>query len=293
MLLSMTGHGDATGQSESLSISVEVRSVNNRHLKVSFRAPDAFLALESQVEKVVRQRVSRGSLYINMHVQRLDDQPLNRLHDDVLRSYWEHLTELGRELAAKPADNLGQLLDLPGVVDAGASKQLEESDWPLVEQVLGAALDKLQTFRNQEGSAMVRDLRELFAGIEAHVVQIADRAPNVVRDYRERIRQRLTDLTADVDIQWTDSDLIRELSLFADRCDITEEITRLRSHLGQFESWLQVNESAGRKLDFLCQELFREINTIGSKANDITLSHHVVEVKAIIEKIREIVQNVE
>ncbi len=294
MLLSMTGHGDAMGQNDSLSITVEVRSVNNRHLKVSFRAPDAFLALESQVEKVVRQHVSRGSLYLSMHVRRLDDQPVNRLHDDVLRSYWEHLSQLGRELSAKPADNLGQLLDLPGVVDEGSRKDLEESDWPLVEQVLVGALVRLQEFRQQEGANMVQDLQELIGQVEADVVEITARSPVVVVEYRDRIRQRLADLTKDnPEVNWNESDLIRELSLFADRCDITEEITRLRSHLQQFRKLLTVEESTGRKLDFLCQELFREINTIGSKANDVTLSHHVVDVKAAIEKIREIEQNVE
>ena len=186
------------------------------------------------------------------------------------------------------------MLDLPGVVDEGNRKDLQESDWPLVEQVLVGALERLQQFRQQEGANMVQDLQELIGQVEARVVEITARSPVVVVEYRDRIRQRLADLTKDnPEVNWNESDLIRELSLFADRCDITEEITRLRSHLQQFRKLLTAEESTGRKLDFLCQELFREINTIGSKANDVTLSHYVVDVKAVIEKIREIVQNVE
>ena len=293
MLLSMTGHGDATGQNDSLSVTIEIRSVNNRHLKVSFRSPESFLALESQVEKTIRQRVDRGSLYVSLHVRRLDQQQLNQLHEEVLTAYWHHLSKLAVKLGTTPAQSLAQLLTLPGVVDEGDKRILAEEDWPLVESVLNAALDKLQQFREQEGAHMVAELKGLGSQIEHHVTEISQRSPQVVVEYRERLKNRLTDLMKDSDVNWNDTDLLREMSLFADRCDITEELSRLRSHLQQLGNLLSVRESTGRKLDFLCQELFREINTIGSKANDVTVSHLVLNVKAIIEKIREIVQNVE
>ncbi|MCA8994901.1 MAG: YicC family protein [Planctomycetaceae bacterium] len=293
MLLSMTGHGDACGQNDLISVSIEIRSVNNRHLKVSFRCPDAFLALESQVEKVIRTRVNRGSMNVSLYVQRLDKKQLNQLQTDVLEGYWEQLRSVGSRIGMTPADNLAQLLSLPGVVNEGSAKLLQEHDWPLVESVLNEAVERLQEFRAQEGANMVAELRELGGQIEQFVDDIQTRAPSVVSEYRERLKTRLADLTRGSDIQWDDKDLLREMSLFADRCDITEELSRLRSHLKQYDGLLVSEASSGRKLDFLCQEFFREVNTIGSKANDAAVSHLVLEAKAVIEKIREIVQNVE
>lgn len=293
MLLSMTGHGDASGQNERLAVSAEIRSVNNRHLKLSFRCPDSFLAFESQVEKVVRAKLSRGTITVSLHVRRLDDAATHDLDLDVIQGYWRQLQVLSRQLGTVPPQDLSTLLALPGVVDDGDRKSVMEEDWPLFEKTITTALEKLEQFRASEGAAMAQELDGICQSIVGDVDAVATRAPQVVAQYRDRVRDRINDLLTGSEIQVHDGDLLREVSVFADRCDITEELMRLRSHLDQFRALLKVRESTGRKLEFLCQEMFREINTVGSKANDVSIAHHVVDVKAAIEKIREIVQNVE
>lgn len=293
MLLSMTGHGDASGQNERLVVTAEIRSVNNRHLKLSVRCPDAFLAFEALVERIVRQHVTRGTVSVSLHVRRLDGHEVHRLDVAALQGYWRQLEQVSRQFGTALPHDLAPLLALPGIVEDGEQKTVEESDWPLFEGVIVKALGKLQEFRKLEGGAMAQELDGLCGTVGNDVDAIATRAPQVVAEYRDRLRDRINDLLGGSEIQIHDGDLLREISVFADRCDITEELMRLRSHLDQFRALLKVRESTGRKLEFLCQEMFREINTVGSKANDVTVAHHVVDVKAAIEKMREIVQNVE
>lgn len=293
MLLSMTGHGDASGQNERLAVTVEVRSVNNRHLKVTVRCPDAFLALEANIDRVVREVISRGTLTVHLHIRQLNKLSSYHLNSAVAKQYFEQMREITGELGLSAPLDLNSLLALPGVVDDGQSRSVEESDWPLLEEVLVTAVENLQNFRRQEGAAMAAELIQLAGQIEEHAGHIAERAPQVVAEYREKIKTRLNDILSSNNIQIEEKDLIREVSIFADRCDITEELTRLRSHLKQYASLLNSEGSNGRKLEFLGQELFREINTTGSKANDVEIAHRVVEMKACIEKMREIILNVE
>lgn len=293
MLLSMTGHGEAAGQNERVGVTVEVRSVNNRHLKVSVRCPDAFLALESNIERVVREVVTRGTLNVLLNVRHLTEVSAHRLNEAVLGQYWHQLRAIAKELDAAVPTDLGGLLGLPGIVDEGNDRSLEESDWPLVETVLAEAMERLQEFRHAEGRVMAEELLSLADVIEENAAEIAKRAPIVVAEYRERLKIRVNEVLKENAVQVGDNDLIRETSLFADRCDITEELTRLRSHLQQYRSLVAADHSNGRKLEFLGQELFREVNTVGSKANDVEISHRVVEMKAAVEKMREIIQNIE
>lgn len=289
----MTGHGDASGQNERLSVTVEVRSVNNRHLKVTVRCPDAFLALEANIDRVVREVISRGTLTVHLHIRQLNELSSYHLNSTVAKQYFQQIQDLSGELGIAPPVNLQALLALPGVVDDGNSRSVEESDWPLLEEVLVTALENLQNFRRQEGNAMAAELSLLAKQIEDQASHIAERAPLVIAEYREKIKTRLNDILSSNGVKVEDKDLIREMSIYADRCDITEELTRLRSHLKQYRTLLETEGSSGRKLEFLGQELFREINTTGSKANDVEIAHRVVEMKAAIEKMREIILNVE
>lgn len=293
MLLSMTGHGDAAGENERISVAVEVRSVNNRHLKVTVRCPDAFASLESQVERVVRQRISRGTLNIQIRVRPLDERRAAQIDRAAVRQYWTQLLSLAEELSVAPPSEVTPLLALPGIIEDDYEKSVDTGDWPLIEQVLEQSLASLDTFRRTEGESMATELASLSTTIQSELDAVSQRAPLVVVDYRERLKSRVNDLLQTAGVQVDDKDLIREVSLFADRCDITEEITRLRSHLQQYASLLDGSEASGRRLEFLGQEMFREINTIGSKANDIEIAHRVVEMKAAIEKMREIIQNIE
>lgn len=292
MLLSMTGIGEGRIERDDLSVSVELRSVNNRHLKVSLRGPEAYLQLEHDVERVIRSRIGRGTVSVQLRVDRRDGGG-SSIDLEALRGYVLKLRRAAGELqAAEPAD-LGPFLALPGVVSEGGVSLLSTEEWPLVEQALALALDRLQEFRVREGGAMAQELSQLCGGMEANLVQIAGRAPLVVEEYRQRLRDRINEALRDAGVTVNDADLIREVGLFADRSDINEELTRLRCHIEQFRTLIGGAESTGRTMEFLCQEMNREINTIGSKANDVEIARRVVDTKAAIERIREIVQNVE
>ena len=294
MLLSMTGHGEATGHNERLSVTIEIRAVNNRHMKVSIRCPDAYLSLEPNIERVIRDSVARGTLQVQVRVRSLSAEQSAQLDETVLRQYWDQLKSVAQKIGAHPPSDLTPLLNLPGIVGETENRILEESDWPLVESVLRDALTAFHAFREDEGQAMAHELDELSKSITSEVDAIAARAPEVVMSYRDRLIVRINELIAESGPDLESKDLIREMSVYADRCDITEEITRLRSHLKQYSKLLERDESSlGRKLEFLGQEMFREINTIGSKANDVEIAHRVVSVKAAIEKMREIIQNIE
>jgi uncharacterized protein (TIGR00255 family) len=189
---------------------------------------------------------------------------------------------------------LAQTLGLPGVAaEPGIAPVVIDDDWPILQKVLADALTKLQAMRLEEGRAMELEFRSYQRQIAEALNRIRDRAPQVVASYRDRLQERVSSLLSELDLKIDRSDLIKEVAIFAERSDIAEEITRLASHLDQFLEIMQEPESPGRKLEFLTQEMFRETNTIGSKANDIEISRQVVEIKGTLEKVRELVQNVE
>jgi uncharacterized protein (TIGR00255 family) len=189
---------------------------------------------------------------------------------------------------------LAQVLALPGVVPEPGNVSLDLGDeWPLMEKVLEEALGRLQAMRREEGRAMAEEFLQLRDAIAGHLARIRERVPGIATAYRDRLHERVRALLAELDVQIDRSDLIKEVSIFAERSDIAEEVVRLASHLDQFQEIMNEPESPGRKLEFLTQEMFREANTIGSKAGDVDISRHVVEIKGILEKIRELVQNVE
>jgi uncharacterized protein (TIGR00255 family) len=293
VLLSMTGFGDARRQQGRRSVAVEIRTVNNRFLKCSIRLPEIYAAFEADIEKLVRAKIARGTVSLSVRLEQHSEAGRYRLDPEMLAAYVEQ-AQAAATASGLPLAALDHLLVLPGVVIERADAAYDAAeDWPLVESVVVEALDKLDSFRRREGGAMGDELRANLELIETEVNAIAEQAPVVIRDYRDRLRERVNELLEGTEASVTDTDLIREVSLFADRADINEEIARLRSHLGQFRAFLDDRQSQGRKLDFLTQELFREVNTIGSKANSVAIAHRVVEMKAAVEKIREILQNIE
>jgi len=292
VLLSMTGFGDVRRQDGRRHIAVEVRTVNNRFLKCSIRLPDSYASFESEIEKLVRATISRGTVNVSIRVERHGDAGRFQIDHAVLSAYVEQAQAAGETLGLAPTA-LDAFLTLPGVVAERGTDDDAVADWPVVESAVGEALRILQTFRRSEGAAMADELRANLGTIESEVDAIAELAPGVVREFRDRLRERVAELIGETDATVSDADLIREVSLYADRVDINEEITRLRSHIGQFRGFLDDPQSQGRKLDFLTQELNREVNTIGSKANNVAIAHRVVEMKAAVEKIREILQNIE
>ena len=290
----MTGHGEARCQRDGVVVAAEVRAVNNRFLKVSIRASDGYSLLEPQIEALVRRRVRRGSVMVNVRLDREPSPDDFRLNEVVLASYHEQLKTVCSKAGLPGEIRMDSLLLLPGVVaETGAAAIDTDAMWPLVEQTLAAALGNLARMRADEGRAMARDLHNNSAVIAKQLDQIEQRAPQVVDSYRKRLTERLNKLLKEFGVSIEPSDVVREVALFADRGDISEEIVRLRSHLQQFDNIAASEESAGRKLEFVIQEMLRETNTIGSKANDAEIARHVVEIKTAIERMREMIQNVE
>ena len=293
MLLSMTGYGDARSQNERLTVAVEVRSVNNRYLKVSTRSPDSYSSFESQIEKLIRKRVSRGTINLTIRADRIGSDVRRVINQEVLKSYWEQARQFSIENDTQTPVDFNSLYLLPGIITEDGGKTNPEDDWPLIQEAVESAMEKLQDFRRTEGESMEGDLREQHDVIAAQLERVVVVAPEVVTCHRDRLIDRVREMLSESEATVETADLIREVSIYADRVDINEEITRLQLHLEQFLKFMSQNQSQGRKLEFLGQEMFREVNTIGSKANNVAIAHSVVEMKAAVEKIREILQNVE
>lgn len=288
----MTGYADAHFQGDQVQVTVEIRAVNNRYLKVTLRTVEPYYLLEPEVEKVIRRYVRRGTLQVHLHCRRQASPQDFQINTVALRSYWGQLQELSGNTPLESC--LGALLALPGVVpEPGHDASHLEQDWPAIERALVLALEKLQVMRQDEGKAMAQELLSQGEIIAGHLSAIRERTPQTVALYRDRLLERVRALLGELDVQLDRSDLIKEVSVFAERSDIAEEVVRLASHLEQFHGFVHEEESAGRKLEFLVQEMSRETNTIGSKASDVEVSRNVVEMKSALEKIRELIQNVE
>jgi len=290
----MTGHGEAQHQQDGVAVAVEVRTVNNRYLKISFRTGEGYGSLEPQIETIVRRHVRRGSVQVNVRIDREPSPEDFRLNEVVLTGYRQQLEAFCSNAGFSDSIRLDSLLMLPGVIDDSNRRHSNaEADWSLVEQALIAALENLSRMRAEEGVAMAADFRANCEAISNDLAEIESRTPLVVDAYRRRLTERLNRLLEEYEISVEAADVVREIGIFADRSDISEETVRLRSHLKQFDSISNAQESNGRKLEFLIQEMLRETNTIGSKANDADIALHVVEIKATIERMREMIQNVE
>jgi uncharacterized protein (TIGR00255 family) len=292
VLLSMTGFGEARLQDERWSVEVEVRTVNNRHLKMSARISDPYGSLEPDLERLVRETIRRGTVQMTLRVERPRRAEDYRLNLEVLASYRDKLRRLQDPSAPPP--ELASLLALPGVVEERkAATDDPHGDWPALAAVVSEALAKLQAARAEEGRAMAAELLLLGKGIATQLGRISERGPEVVASYQKRLVERVQALVQEQGVTVEPKDLIREVAILAERADITEEIVRLRAHLAQYVDVIHEPESSGRKLEFVVQEMGREVNTIGSKANDVEICRGVVEIKGLLEKVRELIQNVE
>lgn len=289
MLLSMTGHGQAMVQDEAARVLVEVRSVNNRFLKVSVNG-ELDSAQLSELENIAKQYVNRGSVNLRLKVQLLESVNNFRLNETAIKAYSDQLRNL---LGDEQPINIASLLQLPGTVEESAESNQASQAWPLVRQAVEEAFDKLTEMRTREGQFMTADMSGNCDVVEQQALQIEKIAPRVVDNYSRKITDRINQMLAKFDVSIQATDVVREVGIFAERVDVSEEIVRLKSHVEQFRSILNESSSNGRKLDFLTQEMLRETNTVGSKANDYEIASRVVEIKSVIERIREMVQNVE
>jgi uncharacterized protein (TIGR00255 family) len=289
----MTGFGTATAEVPGGRLAVEVRSVNHRFSEVVIRMPRDLAALEERVRALVQERVRRGR--IEAVVTR--DEGTRRVRtvrpDIALAAgYARALRELAGEIGAAGEVTLAQISSMPDVLRVEDERLDLEALWPALESAVRAATEGLVTMRVAEGARLAQDLSARVDALEEMTGTIAARSRDVVRAYGERLRARLLEMLADVPVD--EARLATELALFAERSDITEELTRLRSHLVQFRLTLHGEDGAvGRKLDFILQEMGRETNTIGSKANDLDITRTIIGMKSELESLREQAQNVE
>jgi uncharacterized protein (TIGR00255 family) len=293
----MTGFGSATLRRDNISVSVEIKAVNNRYLKISLRTADGYASLEPEIENLLRETLRRGTITAHVRIIRQSDTSEYAIDESVLSQYVVQLRELNAKLGIETQIVPSQLLTLPGVVkEAIEPEDKTGTVVPVLEEAVILAINELQTMRRKEGDSMMVDLRENIHQLVESIAQIEQFVPRVAEQYRAKLMERVGRVMTEQNLTLDPADLIREVALFADRSDISEEIVRFRSHLTQFDSVIaetNPKDGCGRRLDFLTQEMFREVNTIGAKANDSDITKIVVELKAVIERIREMVQNIE
>lgn len=292
MILSMTGYGEAQRSENGVDYALELRSLNNRYLKMSIKLPEHLAVLESEVEKLLRERVGRGSITYSLRVRDRRADAAQEINIAAVESY---LAQLGKlKLDGHVQVNLATILALPGVCQPpDISESERQRQWAIIAGLTNEAIDNLIHMREAEGRAVRDDLLNQCRQIRENLAVIAERAPSVITEYHQRLVQRAGELLREGKLQLEMDDVKREVAVYAERCDINEELARLDSHLDQFTKLCDSNELAGRKLDFLAQEMLREANTIGSKANDSTIAHRIIDVKGAIDRLKEQVQNVE
>ena len=293
-LTSMTGRGAAAAAGRLAPLEVELSSVNRKQLDVDVGLPRFLAAYESRVLETVQGRLSRGRITGEIRVTWAEAAQAAGAKVDLglARAAVGALRAAARKLDVPDDLKASDLLALPGLVSFAHGERDLEALWPTVRQALEAALAKLQAMRKKEGAALGRDLRARLGTLRKLVGEIAARAPGVVETYRANLLKRIAAALPGSDLA-ADERLLREVALFADKADVAEELVRLASHFRQAEDALKAGGVVGRALDFLVQEMGREINTIGSKANDAEIARRVVAAKAELERFREQVQNVE
>lgn len=295
MIVSMTGFGDAAAERDGTHYSVEIRSLNNRFFKPIIKLPDHVSGLEPELETMLREKLGRGSITFILKMRSENAEAAYHINVPALQAYLRQLETVkgGLERFEVKID-LASLVQLPGVCQEPRDDTDEiETHGSEIRALTRKAIDKLDAMRRREGEALFNELMRHIQLIGENLRQIAARAPLVVEDYHRRLLQRINQMLKGVELTANESDVIKEVAIFAERADIAEEIQRLTSHLDAFEQSCRSGEHAGRKLDFIAQEMLREANTIASKANDAPIARHIVEIKGAIDRLKEQVQNVE
>ncbi len=296
-IASMTGFGRATRETPDETFEVEVRAVNNRSLKVQPRLSETASALAARVEHHIRERVARGTIYVTVKHRRRGGAAAHRLDESLLCTLFNRLQELEKELigSSQPTFTIAHVAALPGVVTQEDTLEDNlDAFWERLRAPLDEAIDQLVAMRREEGKGITRSLVTMADRIVSLAKTVETRVEAAVEEYRAKLRARIDKLLKGSNVPLPEADLARELALFADRSDITEELQRLRSHVDQLRATIESEgEPVGRKLEFLAQELLREANTMASKSHDTSLVTSVLEIKLEVEKVREQVANVE
>jgi uncharacterized protein (TIGR00255 family) len=288
---SMTGFGAGQARAGGIRVAVELSSVNRKQLDVVLRLPPQMAAFESRIQKLIQTQISRGRVSGSVQIESSDGEPAVAVDLPRAAATVDAIRRASKRLNLKEDLSASLLLQVPGLLQTRATEQPPETVFNCFEKALTAALKKLNTMRTREGKALEADLAARLKTLESMLADIRTRAPSVVAAYRNKLLLSLEQ--AGLENIARDERVIKEIALFGERSDISEEITRLESHIAQCRNMLRGREPSGRALDFLAQEFLREINTIGSKANDLEITQQVVAFKTELERIREQIQNVE
>lgn len=293
MIKSMTAYGRAEYQQGDTSFVAEIRSLNNRYRDIMLRIPKSFQALEKELKSIISSKIKRGRLEVSIQIENGgEDIHYNlELNVPLVKSYLKIFNQLGQEFGLDQEVKLDSFCQMRDVILLKPEEVEVDKLWPGFQEVLRLAIDSLEVMRINEGQAIAADFQERLDLLEHYVGEVAKRAPDLVEQYRKRLKDNLDRMLEDVTVD--ESRLAQEVAFLAERSDITEEVVRLRSHLAQFREYLDLEDVLGRRLEFLIQEMNREVNTLSTKSSDFLISKVAVEMKAELEKLREQVQNVE
>ncbi|MED3624284.1 YicC/YloC family endoribonuclease [Neobacillus thermocopriae] len=291
MVMSMTGFGRGKAESSFFTVNVEVKTVNHRFCEINIRMPRQLLKIEDKIKKKLNEHIRRGraEVYINIEGE---GAITRKLHVDwnLIEDYFQFITELKEKFSINGTVTLADILNRQDLIHIEECESGNEELEELVITAVNDAVLKLVEMRKLEGEVLKKELLDIIARVETHLMELQTHAPMVVQMFKDRVIKRMQEF---VNGQLDETRILTEVAIFSEKADINEEITRLRSHIGQFIQALNEKDPIGRKLDFLIQEMNRETNTIGSKANDSTIAKKVVEIKSLLEKLKEQVQNIE
>lgn len=294
MIRSMTGYGRAQLENEEYNIIVEIKSVNHKYRKIYLHVPDRLSVLEPKINEILKGDINRGRINYSLEIKNEGEEKVKvKVNDNVAKEYIESLQKLQDEFGLAGELNLDLLTQFPDVLE---SEEVEEDItviWPKIKETTEIALTKLMKMKKKEGEQLFSDFIHRLKRIEQLINKVENRIPDIVDEYKSKLEKRIDELLTEVEIE--EDRLANEVAIIADKSNVTEEIVRVKSHVEKFRENLEldVDEPVGRKLDFIAQEMHREINTIGSKVSDSEVSNHVVELKSEVDKIREQVQNIE
>ena len=293
IIKSMTGYGRGDSIKDSYRIKVEIKAVNHRYNEISVRMPRHISYLEESLKKLVKEKVSRGKVDVYINLEYIKESAIEvKVDIPLAKSYKKELENLIEVLNLEDTVKLNNLLNISEIVKTERKELDEDLIWDCINEAMTIALENMVLMRAKEGVELKTDMISKLENIETSILSIVERSPSVVIEYKEKLKERIQDLL-DNNISLDEDKISSEVAFFADKSSIDEEIVRLKSHIKQFYNILGESDPIGRKLDFLIQELNREINTIGSKANDVIISKYVVELKSELEKVREQIQNIE
>ena len=297
MIKSMTGFGRAEMKDDEKTILVEMRSVNNKYLKINTRIPESLMVYEDKIERLLKKELVRGAVNLTIEYKVCEEVPKCVINKDTLKEYHNMISEAGNEIFSRQDISLDNLISLPGVLefkkDSGNGKMQDDGFWDELERLIKLSVDDLRSMKLAEGRNLQIEIEKWKTRISELLDEIETMAPNVVLEYSKRIQERASSLLEGTENKIERNDLNREIAIFADRCDVSEELGRLRSHISLLDNVMENEEPNGRKLEFIVQEMFREANTIAAKANNADIIKDVISIKTDIERIKEQVLNVE